>query len=208
MRVPFVLSVLLVSVLVPAAPFTAGWAQAQSPGGADKSQGGEGEASAPRKPSIGIDSLLRPRSMTPSSGSAPAPAAAPTEELHGGRNREAWAKAFIDARAEVREIETRLEKSRKKVREASSSSGAYQYSPIGGTESTSTDPEVLKARAQAGRDKKELEAAQTRLRDLQVEASLAGVPEEWIPSEPESRPASTPPASEPADTPADRARPN
>ncbi len=41
------------------------------------------------------------------------------------------------------------------------------------------DPEVQKLRAQLRRDRKSLETARRRLRDLQVEASLAGVPDGW-----------------------------
>jgi hypothetical protein len=38
---------------------------------------------------------------------------------------------------------------------------------------------VLKVRAQLRRDRQSLEASRQRLRDLDVEASLAGVPEDW-----------------------------
>jgi hypothetical protein len=38
---------------------------------------------------------------------------------------------------------------------------------------------VLKARAQIQRDRQSLDAAERRLRDLKVEASLAGVPPDW-----------------------------
>src|SRR5262245_53534811 len=78
-RVPDFPNLLLVSPFAPVARVSAHCAQAQSSGGPAPPQNGEGEA--PRKPSIGIDSLLRPRSGT-NPGSAPA--RTPTEELHGG----------------------------------------------------------------------------------------------------------------------------
>ncbi len=130
------------------------------------------------RPSIGLDSLLRPRG----------PARAPVKPAEpGGRDREDWENAFSEVRAEIRLLEAQLEEARGEVRERSQ--GAYQYSPIGGTSDTPSDPEILKLRAQLKRDKKALEAAQSRLRELQVEASLSGVPDEWIrdPAKPSSR---------------------
>jgi len=122
-----------------------------------------------RKPSIGLDSLLRPRG----------PARAPVKPAQpGGRDREQWQQAFSEVRAEIRLLENSLEEARTAVRDRSQ--GAYQYSPIGGTADTPSDPEILKLRAQLKRDKKALDAAQSRLRELQVEASLSGVPDEWI----------------------------
>jgi hypothetical protein len=126
-------------------------------------------ASSEGKPSLGLDSLLRPRG----------PARAPVKrELPGGRDRDAWKQAFDDTRNEIRDLEAALDKARKEVGERSQ--GGYQYSPIGGgNDSTPSDPEILKLRAQLRRDKKSLEAAEARLRELQVEASLSGVPDEW-----------------------------
>ena len=51
-------------------------------------------------------------------------------------------------------------------------------SPTGG--GMPSDPEVLRLRAQLRRDRQSLEAARQRLRDLDVEASLAGVPDDWM----------------------------
>jgi hypothetical protein len=193
MRPLHVLAMVLIPALLPLGPL-----HAQTSGAAEESTAVEGQADpAARKPSLSIDSLLRPRA-----GSArPAPPRPPTEELHGGRNREGWAKAFEDARAEVKDGEERVEKTRKKIGEKSQ--GGYTYSPLGGTDTSTTDPEVIKLRAQLTRDRKDLEAARSRLRDLQVEASLSGVPQEWIPREEK---ASSP--SETATPPAESARPN
>ena len=53
----------------------------------------------------------------------------------------------------------------------------WSFSPTGG--GMPSDPEVLRLRAQLRRDRQSLEAARQRLRDLDVEASLAGVPDGW-----------------------------
>jgi hypothetical protein len=157
----------------------------------------DGDPTVRPRPKLGIDSLLRPRTVTAPRAPASAP---PTEETYGGRTREAWVTAFTDARTELREAEASLEKSRKKLAEASQT-GGYTYNPLGGTgaDSSPTDPEVQKAKAQRDRDRKAIEAAQKRLRDLSVEASLAGVPDAWIPPDPDASRSAPKSEPEPAD---------
>jgi hypothetical protein len=185
----------------------AGAARAQSSGPSPAPSGaaqpappGDGDPAARPKPKLGLDSLLTPRGGAPRS--APAPAA-PTEETYGGRNRQAWDRTFADAYAERYEAQLALEKSKKRLSEVSKG-GGYTYSPLGGTaaDSAPTDPEVQKAKAQRDRDRKAAEVAEKRVRELTVEASLAGVPDAWIPRDLSPRGA---PASEPA--PADSSRP-
>lgn len=119
-------------------------------------------ATPPQK--LDLDRLLRPR--------VPAPAA--TEQTFGGKDRAAWAEQFKKTRAEVADLEQKVDFTQGKLREAAGSD--WNYSPAGGE---AVDPEILKLRAQLRRDRQSLETARQRLRDLQVEASLAGVPEEW-----------------------------
>lgn len=126
-------------------------------------QEGEAPAPAPAQP-LDLDRLLKPR------GTAPAA----TEQTYGGRDRAAWQEQFKKARAEVADLEGKVDFTQDKLRVAAA--GDWNYSPAGGE---ATDPEILKLRAQLRRDRQSLETARQRLRDLQVEASLAGVPEEW-----------------------------
>jgi hypothetical protein len=126
-------------------------------------------APATGKPALRLDSILRPRT-TPV---APPPSAA----APGGRNRAQWASTFSAVRQEIAVLQTQVEASRKRLA-ASSNGSEYQYSPLGG--GVSTDPETLKLRAQLRRDRETLEAAERRLRDLEVEASLSGVPRAWF----------------------------
>jgi hypothetical protein len=92
----------VVTVVVGTGAF-AGAAHAQSSGASPAPSGAaqsappsadEGDPAARPKPKLGIESLLRPRAVTPRSATAP-PAA--TEETYGGRNQEAWTRAFNDA---------------------------------------------------------------------------------------------------------------
>lgn len=128
-----------------------------------------------RSPSLGLDDLLRPRG-----GFLPVPATG-TPEVRGGRDEVEWREAFGRARHEVAELEGRVAILQQKIREASS--GAWSYAPIGSGEAA-TDPEVLKLRAELKRDRQSLETAHARLRELEVEGSLSGVPDRWMEPEP------------------------
>jgi hypothetical protein len=121
-------------------------------------------ASPAAEPDLGLDRLLRvPRS------SVDAP------ELRGGKDRAAWEAEFTEARQELDTLERRIEETQTKLREASPDDWAF--SPTGG--GAPSDPEVLKLRASLKRDRQSLEAARQRLREIEVEASLAGVPDSW-----------------------------
>jgi len=114
--------------------------------------------------SLDLDRLLRP----------PAVGMQPTGRSFGGRDQKAWKEEFRKARQEVSDLEGKVEAGQQHLRSAAA--GDWNYSPAGGEV---TDPEVLKLRAQLRRDRQSLEASRQRLRDLDVEASLAGVPEDW-----------------------------
>ncbi len=124
---------------------------------------------APGQPSLDLDSLLRPRGGFEGS---PKPQ---SRELRGGRDREAWHEVFSEAQVELSELQSRVADLQQQLRDASG--GEWNFSPVGG--GIPSDPEVLKLRAQLKRDRQSLEAAQDRLRDLEVEASLASVPDSW-----------------------------
>jgi hypothetical protein len=96
------------------------------------------------------------------------------QELRGGKDRAAWEAEFARAREEVRSLEGRIQETQEKLRDVASQE--WSFSPTGGEVG---DPEILELRATLRRDRESLEAARSRLREMQVEASLAGVPESW-----------------------------
>jgi hypothetical protein len=128
--------------------------------------GGAGAARGAGRPSLSLDSILKPRQENWE--------AKPT--LRGGRDRETWRRDFENARTEVTQLDGQVDALQEKLRAASS--GEWSYSPAGAGEAS--DPEVLKLRARLKRDRSSLETAHARLRDLEVEASLAEVPDHWI----------------------------
>ncbi len=119
---------------------------------------------APPPKSLDLERLLQPGAVH----------AQPTGKLMGGRDQRAWREEFRHAREEVSDLEGKVEAGQKNLRSAAANE--WNYTPTGGE---ATDPEVLKLRAQLRRDRQSLEASRQRLRDLDVEASLAGVPEDW-----------------------------
>jgi NMD protein affecting ribosome stability and mRNA decay len=98
-----------------------------------------------------------------------------TPDQRGGKDQATWQSEFTEAHDEVRELEGRIAETQEKLREMAPEDWAF--TPTGG--GVPSDPEILKLRANLRRDRQSLEAARQRLRELQVEASLAGVPESW-----------------------------
>lgn len=120
-------------------------------------------------PSLDLERLLRVPSGRP----------VPRDDLRGGKGREAWERSFGEARDEVAQLEARIERNKRSLRDSASED--WSFTPAGG--GAPSDPEVLRLRAELRRDRQSLETARTRLRDLEVEASLAGVPDAWrVPS--------------------------
>ena len=119
---------------------------------------------APPPKSLDLDRLLHPAAVRMQ----------PSGSILGGRDQKGWRAEFRRARQEVSDLEGKVETGQKNLRSAAA--GEWNYTPAGGE---ATDPEVLKLRAQLRRDRQSLEASRQRLRDLGVEASLAGVPEDW-----------------------------
>ena len=127
---------------------------------------------APAAPAVGLERLLR---IPPSIELAPV--------RRGQRDQEGWREAFREGRAEVSQLEQRIESTQTQLREVAPGNWGFT-APGAGQQS---DPEVLRLRAMLRRDRQSLESSRERLRDLDVEASLAGVPDAW--REPVSRPA-------------------
>jgi hypothetical protein len=126
---------------------------------------GETAAPASEAPApLDLDRLLR----------VPGVEASDAERL-GGRTRRSWYEEFERARADVAELGRRIQESQATLR--SKAGGDWGFTPAGA--SAPTDPETLKLRADLRRDRQSLATAQKRLRDLEVEASLAGVPDDW-----------------------------
>ncbi|HVN39309.1 MAG TPA: hypothetical protein VMW19_14165 [Myxococcota bacterium] len=129
--------------------------------------------SAPRggAPDVGLDSLLRlPPTASPAS-----------EPRTGGATRQEWQQRFATARGDVDAARQAIDKAQEELSKMARGTDNWQMAAPGaqaGTQ-TETSPMSYKLRQELRNQREELANAERRLTDLEVEANLAGVPEEW-----------------------------
>jgi hypothetical protein len=126
-------------------------------------------APAATPPAVGMDRLLK----LPSEYK-------PDMETRGGATRAEWRERFQKARGEIDTTKHALESAQTKLEEAAAdSSSPWRVSAPGAGTSTGESTERYPLTYEVKRQKEELERAERRLRDLDVEANLAGVPKDW-----------------------------
>ncbi len=138
-------------------------------------------------PSVELDDLLR----------LPAGVVSPYEvDRRGGATPEQWRRRFSDARDDVRAAKKALRASLDELDEMGGEKGNWKMTPPGlgqlqqqqqgpsgsaspdGNQSTTAPLNYGLANSIRGQ-KQEVQRAERALRDLEVEANLAGVPEDW-----------------------------
>jgi hypothetical protein len=133
----------------------------------------------------GLDTLLK---LPPSSAVAESPRS-------GGASRHEWEQRFATARGDVAAAQLALEKAQADIGRAADGSNPWQMSAPGAQAGTENSPVSFRLRQEIRRQREELASAQKRLSELEVEAKLAGVPDEWI--HPPSTTPSEPPPPDP-----------
>ena len=110
-------------------------------------------------------------------------AVAPVEvEKRGGRTRSQWQDRYRSARRELAEAEESLADSRAALEERmgeESSSWKMAAPGLGDASASSDAPTDYRLSQQLRRDRAEVARAERALQDLDVEANLAGVPDDW-----------------------------
>lgn len=123
---------------------------------------------------VSLDRLLKiPRS---------APVAPVEVEKRGGRTRSQWQERYRTVRRELEEAEENLAESRGALEERMSSETSQwkMAAPgIGDAGSGSDAPTDYRLTQQLRRDREEVARAKRAVQDLDVEANLAGVPDDW-----------------------------
>jgi hypothetical protein len=111
----------------------------------------------------------------------------------GGASRSEWKARFDAAREEVEQAQGRLEAARGKLEELASDQAWSMSAPgLGGQAQAPEGSLDYGLRQEIRREREEVALAERRLRELEVEANLAGVPPEWIaPDPPPTAPATT-----------------
>jgi hypothetical protein len=101
-------------------------------------------------------------------------------EKKGGATRNEWRQRFHEARTSVKAADVALKKAQDELAEVAGSKDDWQFSPPGLPAEASTDSgSSIQLRQEVKRQRGELDRSKARLRELDVEANLAGVPEEW-----------------------------
>jgi hypothetical protein len=126
--------------------------------------------------SPGLDALLQ---LPTGYGNQPLP-----QSVAGASEKE-WRRRFRVTRSTLDEARKALEETKLELDGAALESGGSQWSVAppgggaGGGSSQSTSPLSFKLRQKLKTNRIELEAAERNLRELEIEANLAGVPKAW-----------------------------
>ena len=101
-------------------------------------------------------------------------------EKRGGATRSEWRQRFQEARASLAAAEKALKKAQDDLAQVAGTKDEWQFSPPGLPASTGEDSTAsFQLRQEVKRQRGELERSRVRLRDLEVEANLDGVPDDW-----------------------------
>ncbi len=112
----------------------------------------------------------------------------PRLEQRGGATRSEWRERFRVAREEVEAARAGLARAQAELEAHAGTGGDWNLAPPGVGSGLTGDARAGQLRAEIKRYRKELERAERQLRELEVEAELAGVPEDWVAGEVPSAP--------------------
>lgn len=131
--------------------------------------GAEPEAKAPAPPAIELDRLLK----------LPASVEIPREQI-GSASKNQWRARFTSARAEHEAALAALEAAHKKLGTASEETDAWLIAPPGsGATGAAEAPVDYQLKQEMRRQREDLTRSERQLRELTIEADLAGVPADW-----------------------------
>lgn len=100
-------------------------------------------------------------------------------ERRGGLTRSEWQARFQGARSAIEEAETKLARAQEELEGLASETSQWQLAPPGAGAANPEAPLSYRLRQDIRRYKARRERATRHLRDLQIEANLAGVPDSW-----------------------------
>jgi len=121
-------------------------------------------------PAVELDQLLRIPRTTPIENAR-----------RGGATRSEWQARFTEAEENLEQARAALATAREELEGLAGEQGNWQMAapgmPQGSSESSPLSYRLLQ---EIRRQREEVARFERRLRDLQIEANLAGVPEEWL----------------------------
>jgi hypothetical protein len=104
----------------------------------------------------------------------------PRVERRSGVAESEWRERFRLAREDLERAQATLASSKAELAELAEDSSSWSLAPpVGGPAQSNEAPLSYELRQRIKRQEAEVERARRKLRDLQVDANLAGVPESW-----------------------------
>lgn len=100
-------------------------------------------------------------------------------DRRGGLSRGEWRTRFLEVRTSLDSERQSLAVAQGKLDEVAGNASNWQMAPIPGMEPSPDAPLDYQLRLQIRRHKSEIDRLEKKLRELEIEANLAGVPEEW-----------------------------
>lgn len=101
-------------------------------------------------------------------------------EMRGRHTPGGWRALFRDIREALEAERASLRDAEARLEEVASEAGSYQIAPpIPGLQASPDAPLDFQLRQEINRHREEIEHLERRLQELEIEANLAGVPEEW-----------------------------
>ena len=111
-------------------------------------------------------------------------------EVRGGSTKAQWRARYDTARRELAEAEAGLAKTRAKLEEVAGESSAWKMGApgLGNIENSSPSegPLDYQLSTEMRHNREEFERSQRQIAELDVEANLAGVPEDWRGTQPDA----------------------
>jgi len=109
------------------------------------------------------------------------PSALPVESgKRGGGTRAEWSSRFADAETQVETAQVDLDESLDRLSELVGKTSNWKVAAPGGQAGAGDNSPVdYGLRQEIQRNREDVERAERKLRDLSIEANLAGVPENW-----------------------------
>jgi hypothetical protein len=99
--------------------------------------------------------------------------------MRAGATQKEWQGRFRDARAKIDEARVALARVERELEETASESNAWQVAAPGQPPPTEASPLSFRLTQELKRRREDLASAEAGLQDLEIQANLAGVPEEW-----------------------------
>jgi hypothetical protein len=100
-------------------------------------------------------------------------------DRRGGLSRGEWRSRFVEIEDALGTERQALKDAEARMDEIAGSASNWQMSPIPGLEPTPDAPLDYQLRYEIRRHRSEIERLERKLKQLEIEANLAGVPAEW-----------------------------